>query len=192
MSLFDTLFPPRMRSPAIRRPSARARATIRRHRDGAFGEQLEQRLALAVTFAPRFTIDAPGDITFAANTMMTAVEGQPGTATQVTNAQNGTGSNPNVWNDDFWNMQYINVDPTDGNFASSSANLSLPAGADVLFAGLYYGSRTNTNVSDDVLKTPTPRSPAPPARIRSRSSARSSAKSATSRPTSRRTARSPM
>jgi uncharacterized repeat protein (TIGR01451 family) len=153
MSLFDTLFPPRMRSPAIRRPSARARATIRRHRDGAFGEQLEQRLALAVTFAPRFTIDAPGDITFAANTMMTAVEGQPGTATQVTNAQNGTGSNPNVWNDDFWNMQYINVDPTDGNFASSSANLSLPAGADVLFAGLYYGSRTNTNVSDDVLKT---------------------------------------
>jgi uncharacterized repeat protein (TIGR01451 family) len=153
MSLFDTLFPPRMRSPAIRRPSARTRATIRRHRDGAFGEQLEQRLALAVTFAPRFTIDAPGDITFAANTMMTAVEGQPGTATQVTNAQNGTGTNPNVWNDDFWNMQYINVDPTGGNFASSSADLSLPAGANVLFAGLYYGSRTNTNVSDDVLKT---------------------------------------
>jgi uncharacterized repeat protein (TIGR01451 family) len=154
MSLFDTLFPPRTRTrTAPRRPAARGRATNGRQRTEAFGEQLEQRLALAVTFAPRFTRDAPGDITFAANTMMTAVEGQPGTATQVTNAQNGGGTNPNVWNDDFWNMQYINVDPTDGNFASSSANLSLPAGADVLFAGLYYGSRTNQDVSDDVLKT---------------------------------------
>jgi uncharacterized repeat protein (TIGR01451 family) len=156
MSLFDTLFPPRTRTRtqiAPRRPTARGRSSNGRHRTSAFGEQLEQRLALAVTFAPRFTIDAPGDITFAANTMMTAVEGEPGTATQVSNAQNGTGSNQNVWNDDFWNMQYINIDPTDGNFASSSANLALPAGGNVLFAGLYYGSRTNTNISEDVLKT---------------------------------------
>jgi uncharacterized repeat protein (TIGR01451 family) len=146
MSLFDTLFPPRMRSPAIRRPSARTRATIRRHRDGAFGEQLEQRLALTVVtpFAPRFTDNVQGDITFAANTIMTAVAGLPGTPAQVADAQNGTdetGTAPGVWNDDFWSMRFIDIDADVSTFSSSSAVLDIPAGSEVLFAGLYWGGR---------------------------------------------------
>ncbi|NDC62816.1 MAG: DUF11 domain-containing protein [Planctomycetia bacterium] len=152
MSLFDTLFPSHTRLPKRRRPP---RSTGRRphRRDAVAAERLEQRLALAVTFLPRFSTNAPGDITFASNTLMTALVGQPGNATQVANAQNGTGSDASVWNDDFWNMQYINIDPSGGTFNSSSATLAIPAGADVLFAGLYYGSRTNTAVTDDILRT---------------------------------------
>jgi uncharacterized repeat protein (TIGR01451 family) len=162
MSLFDTLFQSQTRLPKhAPRGSKSASRThrSRNRRSAAFTtEQLEPRLALAaVTFNPRFTINAPGDITFAANTLMTAVagqggQGQPGTVQQQNDARDGEGADSDIWNDDWWKMQYVNVDPV-GNFASSSADLVIPAGGNVLFAGLYYGSRTNTNVTDDVLKT---------------------------------------
>ncbi|MFN9272716.1 MAG: hypothetical protein ACK6DO_06805 [Planctomycetia bacterium] len=158
MSLFDTLFPKQTRS-ASRRPSARTRATNRRHRGEAFGEQLEQRLALAVVtpFAPRFTANVQGDITFAANTIMTAVAGLPGTPAQVADAQNGTnltGDAPAIWNDDFWVMQFIDIDADATTFSSSSAVLDIPAGSEVLFAGLYWGGRvlgtTQFDAADNV------------------------------------------
>ena len=38
-------------------------------------------------------------------------------------------------------MQNINVDPTGGNFNSSSATVALPAGSAVLFAGLFWSAR---------------------------------------------------
>jgi hypothetical protein len=104
-------------------------------------ERLEHRFAFAVVtpFAPRFTANVQGDITFAANTIMTAVEGLPGTAAQVADAQNGTnftGTAPGVWNDDYWSMRFVDIDGDSSTFSSSSAALNIPAGAEVLFAGL--------------------------------------------------------
>jgi len=69
-----------------------------------------------------------------ANTLMTC----PASASNCPAAQQASSAN----NNDF-NMVFVNVDPDGGNnFDSSSANLSLPAGAVVLFAGLYWEGDT--------------------------------------------------
>ncbi len=102
---------------------------------------LESRTLLSVItpFQPRFTMNATGDIAIVANTLMTAPASDPA----ATNGQNGVGSKVN--NNDF-NMVFVNVDNDPTTFDSSSASLSLPAGATVLFAGLYWGGR-NPQVS---------------------------------------------
>ena len=58
------------------------------------------------------------------------------------NAQNGVGQFIN--NNDF-NMAFVDVDSDPTTFDSSQAALTLPAGSQVLFAGLYWGGRNNTN-----------------------------------------------
>ncbi|MFM1995754.1 MAG: hypothetical protein RLZZ111_141, partial [Planctomycetota bacterium] len=86
MNVFDTLFPPRTRRP--RRSSPPAAAPRRRSRGLDRAEALEQRLALAVVtpFDVAYTANARGDITIAANTLMTA----PASAGQAAiDAQNG-------------------------------------------------------------------------------------------------------
>jgi uncharacterized repeat protein (TIGR01451 family)/fimbrial isopeptide formation D2 family protein len=101
-------------------------------------EQLERRLALAVTtpFTVRYTTNDTGDITFAANTLMTAPASDPA----AVNAQNGIGSR--VANNDFV-MTYVDVDSDPTTFNSSRSDLVMPAGSQVLFAGLYWGARTS-------------------------------------------------
>lgn len=120
-----------------RRRSGRGRTTPR-----PLGQEpLERRLALAVTtpFGVRFTADTTGDITFAANTLMTA----PASAGQAAiDAQNGVGSEVN--NNDF-QMAYVDIDADPATFNSSAAELVLPAGASVLFAGLYWSGRTSNS-----------------------------------------------
>jgi uncharacterized repeat protein (TIGR01451 family)/fimbrial isopeptide formation D2 family protein len=95
-------------------------------------------LALAVTtpFTVRYQTNDTGDITFAANTLMTAPPSDP----NAVNAQNGVGSK--VANNDFI-MTYVDVDSDPTTFNSSRSDLVMPAGSQVLFAGLYWGSRTN-------------------------------------------------
>jgi large repetitive protein len=102
-------------------------------------ERLESRIVPVVVtpFTPVFSANVTGDIAITGNTLETAsTVNNPGrTATDVTNAQNGTGFNDN--ND--WNMAYVNVNTTTpGLFDSSTAALNLPTGATVLFAGLYW------------------------------------------------------
>ena len=101
-------------------------------------EQLERRLPLAVTtpFTVRYQTNDTGDITFAANTLMTAPASDPA----AVNAQNGVGSK--VANNDF-QMTYVDVDSDPNTFNSSRSDLVMPAGSQVLFAGLYWGARTN-------------------------------------------------
>ena len=152
MNVFDRLFPRRSSPVATRSQPVRGRNRLR---ELSCGERLEERLPLTVdaAFAPRWTLNVTGDITFAANTLMTAVVGQPGTAAQVADAKDGTGSNSSVWNDDFWNMQYVNIDSSGGTFNSSAADLLVPSGAEVLWAGLYWGGRASTTVSDAARET---------------------------------------
>ncbi|HEX8053437.1 MAG TPA: hypothetical protein VF517_10630 [Thermoleophilaceae bacterium] len=76
-----------------------------------------------------------GDITTAANTIVTCPEGAPNCA----NARNGTGT---VLRNSAWVMVPIDIDSDSTTFDSSSADLRLPAGATILYAGLYWGSDT--------------------------------------------------
>jgi len=101
-------------------------------------EPLEKRLALAITtpFTVRYTTNDTGDITFAANTLMTAPASDPA----AVDAQNGVGSK--VANNDF-QMTYVDVDSDPTTFNSSRSDLVMPAGSQVLFAGLYWGARTS-------------------------------------------------
>ena len=116
----------------------RRSGTARRHTRNLCVEQCERRRLLAVTtpFTVRYTTNDTGDITFAANTLMTAPASDPA----AVNAQNGVGSK--VANNDF-QMTYVDVDSDPTTFNSSRSDLVMPAGSQVLFAGLYWGARTS-------------------------------------------------
>ena len=57
-------------------------------------------------------------------------------------------------NNNNFAMARVNVDST--TLDSSSARLSLPVGARVLFAGLYYGARTNAGTGGKAAPDPSP------------------------------------
>ncbi len=102
----------------------------------------------------RFSANTNGNITLAANTL----EVCPAAAAGCTAARNtppiSSGTN-NALDNNTYNMQYVNTVPgTVGGvatFDSSSATLSLPSGATVLFAGLYWGADTSAG---SVIGTP--------------------------------------
>ena len=86
-------------------------------------------------FGTRYTSNQKGDITLIANTLMSCSGGGG-----CTNGRNGTGGNVN--NND-WTMAYVDSDGDPSTFSSSGATLTLPVGASVLFAGLYWGGDSN-------------------------------------------------
>lgn len=98
---------------------------------------LERRIlpALITPFASRFSTNTSGDILLVANTLLTA----PATDAGATAAQAGTGTR---LNDNDFAMTYVDVDGVASTFNSSQANLSLPSGGSVLFAGLYWGANS--------------------------------------------------
>jgi hypothetical protein len=85
-------------------------------------------------FAPRFATNEAGDIATAGNTLMTC----PSAATACGLARQGQGFHLN--ND--YAMTYVDVDGDAATFDSSRATLAIPAGAPVLWAGLYWGANT--------------------------------------------------
>ena len=80
-------------------------------------------------FTPRFSTNASGDITVIGNTLETCQS----TAANCLNARAGIGTGGVLDNNNYV-MERVDVDRT--GLDSSSAKLSLPAGARVLFAGL--------------------------------------------------------
>ncbi|HKP91424.1 MAG TPA: hypothetical protein VJT75_15775, partial [Thermoleophilaceae bacterium] len=84
-------------------------------------------------FTQRYSTINRGDVAYAANTVMSCQS----TARNCSSARTGGGYN----NTDF-TMAYVDVDGDSSTFDSSSANLTLPAGSTVLFAGLYWGADT--------------------------------------------------
>ena len=84
-------------------------------------------------FTARFSTNANGDIAIVGNTLETC-------QTSVADCANARAGPGTVLNNNNFSMVRVNTDST--ALDSSSARLSLPAGARVLFAGLYYGSRT--------------------------------------------------
>src|SRR4030095_6882063 len=98
-------------------------------------------------FTPRFTTNVPGDVALIGNTIMSCSGG--GGCTNARNAQGG-----NVDDNDF-DMQYVDIDADGTTFSSSRATLALPAGATVLWAGLYWGGSSNAAARNQVrLSTP--------------------------------------
>ena len=85
-------------------------------------------------FTERFGENARGDIVLVGNVLMTCDSADADCA----DVQQGlvTGNNNRA-------MAYVNIDPAAGFINSSSADLSLPAGAEVLYAGLYWGGRAD-------------------------------------------------
>lgn len=102
-------------------------------------------------FTTRYSSNQPGDITLIGNTIMTCSGGGNG-ANSCANGRNGSGNNVN--NNDF-NMTYVDVDGDGTTFSSSSANLALPSGATVLWAGLYWGGYSN-NAARNTVRFGTP------------------------------------
>lgn len=91
-----------------------------------------------IPFATQFATNVRGGVAVAANTLMTCpeavancVESRAGTATGA------------ALNNNAYGMERVDVDADPTTFDSSTATLSLPAGATVQFAGLYYGGRTS-------------------------------------------------
>jgi len=121
-----------------RRPSVGARA---RHAAliacalTALGAALPQAAAADRDYTVRFTQNAQGDITGTGNTLLSCRASDP----DCLRARNGQGS---VLNNNTIAMDYVDIDGDPATFDSSAATLALPAGARVLFAGLYYGGRT--------------------------------------------------
>ena len=101
-------------------------------------------------FSPRFTQNVQGAITFAANTVMTC----PDSDSRCPAAQAGTGS---TLNNNQFNMRYVDIDGDPATFNSSSAVLTIPSGAQVLFAGLYYDGQTTAGVGGTAAPTPSAR-----------------------------------
>lgn len=85
---------------------------------------------VARAFAPRYTFNGSGSITLTGNTTMTC-------SGNCASVQNGT-SGGNQDNDNK-TMVYVDIDADATTFASSNATLTIPPGATVLWAGLYWG-----------------------------------------------------
>lgn len=81
--------------------------------------------------ALRFSENMPGRITFAANASMTCASADPRCA--------DTQAGLNTLNNNGFAAAYVDVDADPGTFSSSSANLRIPLGSIVKFAGLYWG-----------------------------------------------------
>ena len=101
-------------------------------------------------FTPRFSQNVQGAITFAANTLMTC----PDSDSRCAAARAGTGS---TLNNNSFRMTYVDVDDDPSTFNSSSATLTVPADAQVLFAGLYYGGRTSAGTGGTQAPAPNAR-----------------------------------
>jgi uncharacterized repeat protein (TIGR01451 family) len=99
------------------------------------------------SFTPRFSISTTGDITLLGNTLMSCSGNG-----QCARGQGGTGSS--IDDNDF-NMAYVDVDADATTFCSSTSDLALPAGATVLWAGLYWGGDSN-NAARNQCKFGTP------------------------------------
>jgi uncharacterized repeat protein (TIGR01451 family) len=104
----------------------------------AAGGTLPSTASAERAFAKRFGVNDNGGITVAANTLMTCPP--PCAAAHVT-AIPSSGS-VDADNNNNYTMQRVDVDDDATTTDSSTATLSLPPGATVLFAGLYWSADT--------------------------------------------------
>ena len=90
-------------------------------------------LGAPAPFALRYSANAPGDIAIVGNTVLTC----PATAAGCAGVQAGAAGQNNGFG-----MGFVDVDSDAATFNSSQAQLALPPGSTVLFAGLYWGGKS--------------------------------------------------
>lgn len=96
-------------------------------------------------FAPRFSLNARGDIVFVANSSMTCPN--PGTDSNCAAAQSGTYNAAGGSTNNSYSMTMVDIDGDASTTNSSSATLNVPAGATIAFAGLYWAGQTTSSGS---------------------------------------------
>ena len=102
-------------------------------------------LAAPAPFSLRFSANAPGDVTSVGNTVLTC----PTTAAGCAAAQAG-----GVAQNNGFGMTFVDIDADPTTFNSSRAQLELPSGATVLFAGLYWGAKNAAGGSPGAAPAP--------------------------------------
>ena len=101
---------------------------------------------------PTFSANLRGDVAVTGNTVETCPENVAPGKTRAKRPRHTRGTPRdstaciNANNNDH-NMIYVNVDPSNGHFDSSSATLSVPAGAQVKQAYLYWGADLSEGVN---------------------------------------------
>jgi hypothetical protein len=93
-------------------------------------------MAVDTPFSVRYAQTLRGSINAVGNQLLTC----PAAAANCTNARDRVGTNSTLNNN--YNMGYVDVDGDAATVNSSTATLSLPAGATVTWAGLYWGADT--------------------------------------------------
>jgi uncharacterized repeat protein (TIGR01451 family) len=100
-------------------------------------------------FGIAYQTNAPGDILIVGNTLLSC------TTATGTCANARTGAGTTVLNNNDYTMANVDVDPAAPGLNSSSAGLVIPAGASVLWAGLYWGANSSNAARNQVsFKTP--------------------------------------
>ncbi len=101
-------------------------------------------------FTPVFTANAPGDVTIRGNTLETCVAGSVQAQGTITCAATQNGASQQ--NNNYF-MTYVDTDGSSGigaaTFDSSTATVTVPAGATVLYAGLSWGAVTTAGSLTD-------------------------------------------
>ncbi|MCW2794361.1 MAG: conserved repeat domain protein [Nocardioides sp.] len=92
-------------------------------------------------FAVRFSTNDTGDIDIFGNTLMTCPSSD-GDCAAAQQAAIGTSANQDIINNNF-KMVFIDADSDSSTFNSSKSTVTTPAGSTILFAGLYWGARTD-------------------------------------------------
>lgn len=102
-------------------------------------------------FEPAFSTNDTGDISIVGNSLLTC----PSSSPTCTQAQSG---NADILlelnNNNAYAMTYVDVDSDGSTFNSSSASYSIPTGANVVWAGLYWGGRTNAGLGGSAAPNP--------------------------------------
>ncbi len=97
-------------------------------------------------FAQRTSLTANGNIVLTGNTVLTCPASAACTGIQ--------GGNASLANDQI-NMSYVDIDGDATTFNSSSANLNMPTGSTVIWAGLYWGGRSGAAARNTIsFRTP--------------------------------------
>jgi large repetitive protein len=95
--------------------------------------------AITTAFARRFETNTNGAIILRGNANLVCPTSDPDCAT----GQNGTNATATRLDNNYYLMQDNDTDSDPATFNESSANISLPAGSTVLWAGLYWSADTS-------------------------------------------------
>ena len=98
-------------------------------------------------FGPRFSVNTQGDITIAANSTESCLDALAACASVRDGVGTGLNNNDRT-------MTWVDADSDPATFDSSSADLVMPAGAKVRFAGLYFGGKLTPGTGGSPAKNP--------------------------------------